>query len=85
VATFLGLVALVVMDKFWDQIGFPLIILESLTNGLMGGISLALTMALAYAADCTDPAKRNVIFSWVHAALYLGYSVGYVTFNGILP
>ncbi|KAF9359625.1 hypothetical protein BGX34_008240 [Mortierella sp. NVP85] len=76
VATFLGLTALVIMDKFWDQIGFPLIILESLTNGLMGGISLALTMALAYAADCTDPAKRNVIFSWVHAALYLGYAVG---------
>jgi len=41
----------------------PLIILENLTNGLMGGISLALTMALVYAADCTDPAKRNVIFS----------------------
>lgn len=79
VASILHHIALVVMSKFWDQIGLPLLITESIVNGLLGGISLVLTISLAYTADCTDPAQRSVAFSRVHAALYLGLGVGYVS------
>ncbi|KAG0280367.1 hypothetical protein BGZ95_010377 [Linnemannia exigua] len=66
----------VLMSAYWDQIGLPLMILSGLVNGLLGGITLGVTMALAYAADCTDPAKRSLAFSWLHAGLYFGLAIG---------
>ncbi|KAI1317553.1 hypothetical protein EDD11_008247 [Mortierella claussenii] len=75
-SSFLNLAGIVVMGMFWDQVGLPLMIMSGLVNGLLGGTSLGLTMALAYAADCTDPAKRSLAFSWIHAALYMGLALG---------
>ncbi|GJJ68279.1 hypothetical protein EMPS_00625 [Entomortierella parvispora] len=64
------------MDRWWDQIGLPLMVIMSLIGGLLGGVSTTLTMSLAYAADCTDPARRSLIYSWLHAGLFLGMTVG---------
>ncbi|KAF9151743.1 hypothetical protein BG015_006263 [Linnemannia schmuckeri] len=66
----------VLMSVYWDQIGLPLMILSGLVNGLLGGTTLGVTMALAYAADCTDPSQRHLAFSWLHAALYFGLAIG---------
>ncbi|KAG0315422.1 hypothetical protein BGZ99_007482 [Dissophora globulifera] len=75
-ATFVNLCCIVIMDLYWDQIGLPLMVVAGLVNGLLGGTTLGITMSLAYAADCTDPAKRSLVFSWLHAGLYLGLAVG---------
>ncbi|KAF9905612.1 hypothetical protein EC991_001512 [Linnemannia zychae] len=66
----------VLMSVYWDQIGLPLMVLSALANGLLGGATLGITMALAYTADCTDPAKRSLAFSWIHAGLYFGLAIG---------
>ncbi|KAG0356244.1 hypothetical protein BG005_004844 [Podila minutissima] len=67
---------LAVMGHYWDQVGLYLMIVGMTINGVLGGFSIGLTMALAYAADCTEPGKRSTIFSWLHAALFLGLTVG---------
>ncbi|KAF9405787.1 hypothetical protein BGZ94_003382 [Podila epigama] len=70
------LLSIIAMGKWWDQVGLPLMVISSLVTGLMGGISLGATMSLAYAADCTDPAKRSLIYSYLHAGLFLGLAIG---------
>ncbi|KAF9170639.1 hypothetical protein BGX21_008650 [Mortierella sp. AD011] len=70
------LCAMIVMGKWWDQIGLPLLVISALISGLTGGIGLAATMSLAYAADCTDPSKRSLVYSWLHAGLFMGLAIG---------
>ncbi|KAF9353096.1 hypothetical protein BGX26_009117 [Mortierella sp. AD094] len=70
------LTAMIAMGKWWDQIGLPLLVISSLVSGLTGGIGLAGTMSLAYAADCTDPSKRSLVYSWLHAGLFMGLAIG---------
>ncbi|KAF8924693.1 hypothetical protein BGZ58_001541, partial [Dissophora ornata] len=74
--TLLTLGTILAMGLYWDQIGLPLMVISGLVNGLLGGSNLGITMTLAYAADCTDPAKRSLAFSWLHAGLYFGLGVG---------
>ncbi|KAF9115274.1 hypothetical protein BGX27_008396 [Mortierella sp. AM989] len=74
--TLLVLGSIVIMGMYWDYIGLPLMIVSGLVNGLLGGTLLGFTMSLAYAADCTDPAKRSLVFSWLHAGAYLGIAIG---------
>ncbi|KAF9958564.1 hypothetical protein BGZ70_009145 [Mortierella alpina] len=73
---FFVLCTLVAMAAYWEQIGLSLLVISGLINGLLGGNFLGLTMSLAYTADCTEPAKRGLAFSWLHAALYLGLAIG---------
>ncbi|KAG0235463.1 hypothetical protein BGW42_005249 [Actinomortierella wolfii] len=75
-STIVMLCSIVLMDSYWDQIGLPLMFASGILNGAMGGIGLGLTIFLAYSADCTDPSKRSLIYSWVHAALFLGLTLG---------
>lgn len=67
---------LVIMGTYWDQVGLYLMFIGMTVSGLLGGIGVGSTMALAYAADCTDPSKRSTMFSWLHAALFFGLTVG---------
>ncbi|KAF9300874.1 hypothetical protein BGZ74_007412 [Mortierella antarctica] len=76
VATLTLLLSIIAMGIWWDEFGLPLMILSSLVVGLMGGIGTGSTMCLAYAADCTDPAKRSLVYSYLHAGLYLGLGIG---------
>ncbi|KAF9923374.1 hypothetical protein FBU30_006556 [Linnemannia zychae] len=76
VNTFLVLSSYVLMNIYWDQFGLPLMVLSGLVNGLLGGSTLGATMALAYTADCTDPSKRSLAFSWIHAVLFFGLAIG---------
>ncbi|KAF9426296.1 hypothetical protein BGZ76_002822 [Entomortierella beljakovae] len=70
------LISMIIMGKYWDDIGLPFLVISSLISNLAGGIGLAGTMSLAYAADCTDPSDRSLIFSWLHAGLFLGLGIG---------
>ncbi|KAG0052309.1 hypothetical protein BGZ83_002748 [Gryganskiella cystojenkinii] len=72
----LMLTSVYMMDRWWDEIGLPLMAIMSLIGGLLGGIGTSSTMSLAYAADCTDPAKRSLVFSWLHAGLFVGMTIG---------
>ncbi|KAF9281089.1 hypothetical protein BGZ68_006853 [Mortierella alpina] len=67
---------LVTMGMWWNQIGLPLMVIASLVNGLLGGVGLGGALILAYAADCTDPSRRSLIYSWLHAGISLGFSMG---------
>ncbi|KAF9172825.1 hypothetical protein BGX20_004780 [Mortierella sp. AD010] len=64
------------MGMYWDYVGVPFLILSGLVTGLLGGTMLGFTMLFAYAADCTDPSKRSLVYSWLHASVYLGLAIG---------
>ncbi|KAG0259457.1 hypothetical protein BG011_002621 [Mortierella polycephala] len=76
VNTFVTLAAIVIMGTWWDQIGLPVMFVASMLNGLLGGIGLGSTMSLAYAADCTDPSRRSLVYSWLHAGMFMGLAIG---------
>ncbi|KAF8933273.1 major facilitator superfamily domain-containing protein [Dissophora ornata] len=74
--TLFMLCAIVVMGTWWDQVGIPFLVAATLVNGLLGGIGMGGTMSLAYAADCTDPSRRSLVYSWIHAGLFMGLGIG---------
>ncbi|KAG9065110.1 hypothetical protein KI688_002431 [Linnemannia hyalina] len=76
VSNLIMLGCLAIMGKWWDQVGFPLLYIMATLGGLLGGIGLSATMGMAYAADCTAVSKRSLIFSWLHASLFLGLMIG---------
>ncbi|KAF9945084.1 hypothetical protein BGZ65_011200, partial [Modicella reniformis] len=68
--------ALFIMGTWWDLVGVPFLAFATLVHGLMGGMNLGSTIALAYTADCTDPKRRSLMFSWLHAGLFIGLAIG---------
>ncbi|KAG0331769.1 hypothetical protein BG004_001513 [Podila humilis] len=72
------LFSVIAMGQWWDEIGLPLMVVSSLVTGLLGGLNIGQTMSLAYAADCTDPARRSLVYSYLHAGLFLGIAIGSV-------
>ncbi|KAF9195460.1 hypothetical protein BGZ51_000035 [Haplosporangium sp. Z 767] len=74
--TFLALASIVIMSTWWDQIGLPFMFIASILGGLLGGVGLGGTMSLAYAADCTDPSRRSLVYSWLHAGMFTGLAIG---------
>ncbi len=76
IGSLFSLCALVAEGLWWDQIGLPLMVLASLVNGVMGGIGLGGALGMAYAADCTDPSRRSLVYSWLHAGLFLFLGIG---------
>ncbi|KAF9135583.1 hypothetical protein BGW39_001909 [Mortierella sp. 14UC] len=67
---------LVIMGKWWDQVGFPLLYFMAIMGGLLGGIGLNSAMSFAYAADCTAASERSLMFSRLFAVLFLGLAIG---------
>ncbi|KAF9957343.1 hypothetical protein BGZ70_009542 [Mortierella alpina] len=76
IGSLFSLCALVAEGMWWDQIGLPLMVVASLVSGVMGGISLGGALGMAYAADCTDPSRRSLVYSWLHAGLFLFLGIG---------
>ncbi|KAF9371246.1 hypothetical protein CPC16_003170 [Podila verticillata] len=64
------------MGYYWDEVGLYVMFTGMVVSGLLGGFGVGATMSFAYAADCTDPSKRSTRFSWLHAALFFGLTVG---------
>ncbi|KAF9924140.1 Hippocampus abundant transcript 1 protein [Linnemannia zychae] len=76
VSNLITLSILLVMGKWWDQIGFPSLYVMATISGLLGGMGLNAAMSLAYAADCTPTNERSLIFSRLHAVLFFGLALG---------
>ncbi|KAG0202784.1 hypothetical protein BGX28_004794 [Mortierella sp. GBA30] len=76
VNAFFMVAAIIAMGRWWDQIGLPLMVAASLVSGLLGGVGLVGALGLAYAADCTDPSRRSLVYSWLHAGFFLGLAIG---------
>ncbi|KAK3846996.1 MAG: major facilitator superfamily domain-containing protein [Linnemannia gamsii] len=70
------LTCLVIMSKWWDEVGFPLLYIMAIIGGLLGGIGLNSAMSFAYAADCTASSERSLMFSRLFAGLFLGLAIG---------
>ncbi|KAG0280692.1 hypothetical protein BGZ95_009159 [Linnemannia exigua] len=70
------LTCLVIMGKWWDQVGFPLVYIMAIIGGLLGGIGLNSAMTFAYAADCTPSSERSLMFSRLFGGLFLGLAIG---------
>ncbi|OKL57427.1 hypothetical protein UA08_07041 [Talaromyces atroroseus] len=45
-------------------------------DGLCGSFTLGLSLVHSYAADCTSPERRNVVFGLIHATLFSGIALG---------
>jgi MFS family permease len=45
-------------------------------DGLCGSFTLGLSLVHSYAADCTSPERRNVVFGLIHATLFAGIALG---------
>lgn len=54
----------------------PLLLLSYAFDGLTGSFIVAMSIANAYATDCTPPNMRNVAFGYFHASLFTGIAVG---------
>lgn len=54
----------------------PLLLLSYAFDGLTGSFIVAMSIANAYATDCTPPNMRNVAFGYFHAALFTGIAIG---------
>ncbi|KAF9285807.1 hypothetical protein BGZ68_003550 [Mortierella alpina] len=76
IGSLFSLCALIAEGRWWDEIGLPLMVFASLVSGLMGGIGLGGALGMAYAADCTDPSRRSLVYSWLHAGLFLFLGIG---------
>ncbi|KAF9575764.1 hypothetical protein EC968_001551 [Mortierella alpina] len=80
IGSIFSLCALVAEGRWWDQIGLPLMVVASLVSGVLGGIGLGGALGMAYAADCTEPSRRSLVYSWLHAGLFLFLGIG--SFSG---
>lgn len=45
-------------------------------EGLGGSFTAAMALTHAYAADCTPPSQRNVVFGYFHSCLFAGIGLG---------
>ena len=68
----ISIVAATNIDSFninWLLIGFAL-------DGISGSFIAAMSLAHAYATDCTPPAQRSVAFGLYHGCLFTGIAIG---------
>lgn len=45
-------------------------------DGLAGSFTAGMVVTFAYASDCTPPARRKVVFGWLHGCLFGGIALG---------
>ena len=45
-------------------------------DGLAGSFTAGMAVTFAYASDCTPPARRKVVFGWLHGCLFGGIALG---------
>ncbi|KAL9069856.1 MAG: hypothetical protein Q9157_006026 [Trypethelium eluteriae] len=68
----LCIIAAMNLDSFntnWLLLGFAL-------DGICGSFIAAMSLAHAYATDCTPPSHRNVAFGMYHGCLFTGIALG---------
>ncbi|CAG8569639.1 5959_t:CDS:2, partial [Scutellospora calospora] len=68
--------AIILVGHFSESLGLIVLIIGVLIDGFLGGFSSLAAVLYSYAADCTVPEQRRVIFGFMQGALYLGLSLG---------
>lgn len=53
----------------WQLVGY-------FFDGICGSFTGSMALTSAYASDCTAPARRNMIFGWLHGCLFGGIALG---------
>lgn len=61
---------------FPDILPVQLLLLGFLFDGLAGSFTAGMAVTFAYASDCTPPARRKVVFGWLHGCLFGGFALG---------
>lgn len=61
---------------FPDILPVQLLLLGFLFDGLAGSFTAVMAVTFAYASDCTPPARRKVVFGWLHGCLFGGFALG---------
>ncbi|KAF2092368.1 MFS general substrate transporter [Rhizodiscina lignyota] len=59
-----------------DTFPSPYLLLGFLAEGLCGSFIASMAISNSYAADCTPPHKRNVVFGFFHGCLFTGIALG---------
>ena len=72
----IGEVITIVVANFPDTFPVNFILLGYVFDGLSGSFIASMALSHSYAADCTIPNKRNVVFGYFHGCLFTGLAVG---------
>lgn len=72
----LGDVITLTAASFPDSISVYWILVEFAFGGLAGSFIATMAVIQSYAADCTPPAKRSIVFGYLHGCMYLGIAIG---------
>ncbi|USW51936.1 Putative sugar transporter, major facilitator superfamily, MFS transporter superfamily [Septoria linicola] len=74
--TICGEVVTIFAATYPERFPVPLLLLSYAFDGLTGSFIVAMSIANAYATDCTPPSMRNVAFGYFHASLFTGIAIG---------
>lgn len=66
----------VIIGSHIDTISIYWLLVGSFLDGLCGSFTTGTALALAYAADCTAPDRRNVALGYFHGTLFGGIAFG---------
>lgn len=74
--TLISEVFITFLAAYPDRASINWILVAAFVDGICGSFTLSLSLVHSYAADCTPPERRNVIFGYVHATLFTGIALG---------
>jgi MFS family permease len=72
----LGDVITITAASFPDSISVYWVLVEFGFGGLAGSFIATMAVIQSYAADCTPPARRSVVFGYLHGCMFTGIAVG---------
>ena len=73
---FLNELMTILAATYPDTVSVNWLLFGSFLDGLSGTFITAMAITNAYASDCTPPAKRAVVFGWIHGCLFTGIALG---------
>lgn len=69
-------VVTILAANYPDTVKYQWLLLGAVFDGLCGSFTTGMAITHAYAADCTPPPKRAVVFGYFHACLFGGIALG---------
>ena len=71
-----GDVVTIAAASYPDKISVYWVLVEFALGGLAGSFIATMAVIQSYAADCTPPAQRSMVFGYLHGCMYTGIAVG---------
>jgi MFS family permease len=72
----LGDIITITIASFPDSMSVYWILVEFGLGGLAGAFIATMAVLQSYAADCSPPVRRSVVFGYLHGCMFLGIAVG---------